>query len=93
VLFVIAPLIVVTGIAQLPFSILHPSGAIFPGGVKLWHFALVAFLCAFVVGHVGMVVATGFVANVRGMLLSPPNAARERRAFSVRPKSTPAANG
>ncbi len=69
VLFLIAPLIVLTGAAMLPFPGLHPLGALFPGGVKFWHFGLMSLLCTFVVGHVVMVSATGIVANVRAMII------------------------
>lgn len=68
VLFAIAPLIVLSGAAMLPFSMLHPIATIFVGGVKLWHFALMLMLCLFVIGHVGMVLATGLVKNMRSMI-------------------------
>jgi thiosulfate reductase cytochrome b subunit len=66
VLFVIVPLIVVSGAALMPM--LHPIGIIFVGGVKLWHFALMWVLCLFIIIHVGMVLATGLVKNIRAMI-------------------------
>ncbi len=66
VLFVVAPLIVVSGAALMPM--LHPIGIIFVGGVKLWHFALMWALCLFIIIHVGMVLATGLVKNIRAMI-------------------------
>lgn len=68
VLFVIAPLIVLSGAAMLPFAMVEPLAKLFIGGVKLWHFTLMSLLCLFVVGHVGMVVSTGLVANLRAMI-------------------------
>lgn len=68
VLFAIAPLIVLSGTAMLPFAFLHPIGAIFPGGAKIWHFALMAALCLFAAGHLTMVLATGFAKNIRRMI-------------------------
>jgi thiosulfate reductase cytochrome b subunit len=68
VLFVIAPLIVLSGAALLPFPIFHPIETIFVGGVKLWHFALMLALCLFIIIHVGMVLATGLVKNMRPMI-------------------------
>jgi thiosulfate reductase cytochrome b subunit len=68
VLFAIAPLLVLSGAALLEFPIFHPIAAIFVGGVKLWHVALTALLCLFVIGHVGMVLTTGLVKNMRKMI-------------------------
>jgi len=68
VLFVIAPLIAVTGAAMLPIPIFHPLADIFIGGVKLWHFTLMSLLSLFVIGHLGMVVFTGFSRNMRRMM-------------------------
>jgi thiosulfate reductase cytochrome b subunit len=68
VLFAIAPLLVLSGAALLEFPIFRPLAAIFVGGVKLWHVLLTASLCLFVIGHVGMVVTTGFVKNMRKMV-------------------------
>ncbi len=74
VLFVIAPLIVLSGMAMLPLPILQPLGALFVGGVKLWHFGLMSSLCLFVVGHTVMVASTGFVQNMQAMISGPQNA-------------------
>jgi len=68
VLFVIAPLIAVTGAAMLPLPMFHPLARIFVGGVLFWHFALMSVLCVFVVGHLVMVLATGFIKNMKPML-------------------------
>jgi thiosulfate reductase cytochrome b subunit len=68
VLFVAAPLLVLSGAALLEFPIFRPLAAIFVGGVKLWHVALTAALCLFVIGHVGMVLTTGFGKNMRKMM-------------------------
>ena len=66
-LFVISPLIVLSGTALLPIHALRPLGTLFFGGAKLWHFGLMWAVCAFVVVHVGMVASTGLVANIRAM--------------------------
>lgn len=68
VLFVLTPLIVVTGAAMLPLPLLHPVAALFAGGVKLWHFTCIALLGVFFVGHLLMVITTGLKANLRTML-------------------------
>ena len=68
VLFAIAPLLVLSGAALLEFPIVHPIAALFIGGVKLWHVALTALLCLFVIGHVGMVLTTGLGKNMRKMI-------------------------
>ncbi len=80
VLFVIAPLIVLTGTAMLPFALFHPLAHLFVGGVKLWHFALMWLLSIFVLGHLGMVCATGLVKNLRAMTTG-----RELSATAPRP--------
>ena len=74
VLFVISPLIVITGTAMLPIHALRPLGAPFIGGVKLWHFGLVWALCAFAIVHIAMVASTGLVTNIRAM--TAPKASR-----------------
>jgi thiosulfate reductase cytochrome b subunit len=71
VLFVVAPLIVLSGAALLPIAMLHPIGAIFIGGVKLWHFGLISLLCLFTIAHVGMVVSTGLAKNMSKMAWLP----------------------
>jgi len=68
VLFVVSPLIVLSGVAMLPIPIFHPIGALFVGGVKLWHVVLMTILSVFVLGHIGMVLSTGFVKNMRRMI-------------------------
>jgi thiosulfate reductase cytochrome b subunit len=68
VLFVVSPLIVLSGAAMLPIPILQPIGAIFVGGVKFWHVVLMAILSLFVLGHIGMVLSTGFVKNLRRLI-------------------------
>jgi thiosulfate reductase cytochrome b subunit len=71
VLFVIAPLIVLSGAALLPIPMFHPIGAIFAGGVKLWHFGLISLLCLFSIVHVGMVLTTGLAKNMSKMVGVP----------------------
>lgn len=68
ILFVVAPLIVLTGAALLPIHALHPLAGIFVGGALLWHLTLMSVLCVFVLGHLAMVVSTGLVKNMKPML-------------------------
>ena len=68
VLFFLAPLLVASGIPLLPVKFLKPLGLAFVGGAKWWHIGITLALCAFLLGHVGMVVATGFTKNMRAMI-------------------------
>ena len=67
VLFFLAPLIVLSGIPLLPVKFLKPLGYIFYGGAKWWHIGVTLALSAFVLGHVTMVVSTGFAKNMRAI--------------------------
>lgn len=68
VLFVITPLIVLSGAAMLPVRQLQVIGGVFPGGTKLWHFGLMSALTLFVAGHLVMVMSTGLSKNFRRMV-------------------------
>lgn len=72
VCFVVAPLIVLTGLALSPGvdAIAHPLTAIFGGRqfARLWHFALMLVLVAFFCVHVFQVATQGFVNQMRSMI-------------------------
>ncbi|HEY5258697.1 MAG TPA: cytochrome b/b6 domain-containing protein [Candidatus Baltobacteraceae bacterium] len=68
VLFAIAPLLVLSGVALFESRIFEPLSAIFIGGARLWHIVLTVVLCLFVIGHLGMVLSTGFMKNMRKMV-------------------------
>lgn len=69
-LFGLAPLLALTGLAIWPHAAFaHGLAALF-GGKKafLWHFILAIGLLVFVFGHTVMVAATGFANNMRSMI-------------------------
>ncbi|MGH7683860.1 MAG: cytochrome b/b6 domain-containing protein [Vulcanimicrobiaceae bacterium] len=72
VLFVLAPLIVVTGLALSPGidAVAHPLTAIFGGrqSARLWHFSLMLALLAFFGVHLVLVATTGIANNMRSMI-------------------------
>jgi thiosulfate reductase cytochrome b subunit len=73
VVFVLAPLIALTGLAMSPaVTAAHPWLLDVSGGyqsARTLHFAGFAALVVFVVVHVAMVIASGFVRQLRGMTL------------------------
>ncbi|MBV8725404.1 MAG: cytochrome b/b6 domain-containing protein [Candidatus Eremiobacteraeota bacterium] len=72
VLFVIAPLVVITGLALSPGidAIAHPLTAIFGGRqfARLWHFAGMLVLLAFFALHVFQVFTQGLANQMRSMI-------------------------
>lgn len=68
VLFVVTPLVVLSGSALLPFHAMRALNRFFPGGAKLWHVGLISALCLFVGVHLAMVVTTGLGKNLRRMV-------------------------
>jgi thiosulfate reductase cytochrome b subunit len=72
VLFVFAPLLVISGLALSPGfdAWLHPVTVVFGGRqfARLWHFVLMLALIGFFCVHLMMVVTTGFWKNVRSMI-------------------------
>jgi thiosulfate reductase cytochrome b subunit len=72
VLFVIAPLVVLTGLALSPGidAIAHPLTTIFGGRqfARLWHFAGMLLLLAFFAIHTFQVATQGFVNQMRSMI-------------------------
>lgn len=72
VLFVLTPLIVITGLALSPGidAIAGPLTSVLGGRqfARLWHFLIMVLLLGFVGIHLVMVVSTGFVNNMRSML-------------------------
>lgn len=72
VAFVIAPLVVVTGIALSPGmdAIAHPLTAFFGGRqfARLWHFAAMLALLAFFAIHVFQVATQGVIKHMRAMI-------------------------
>ncbi len=72
VLFVLTPLIVLTGLALSPgFDAMTGPLVSLMGGrqfARLWHFALMLALLGFVAGHLTMVISTGLWNNLRSMI-------------------------
>jgi thiosulfate reductase cytochrome b subunit len=72
VLFVIAPLVVVTGLALSPGidAIAHPLTTLLGGRqfARLWHFAGMALLLGFFAVHTFQVATQGFVNQMRSMI-------------------------
>lgn len=72
VLFIIAPLVVLTGLALSPGidAIAHPLTTIFGGRqfARLWHFAGMLLLLAFFALHTFQVATQGFVNQMRSMI-------------------------
>ncbi|MGZ3552779.1 MAG: cytochrome b/b6 domain-containing protein [Vulcanimicrobiaceae bacterium] len=69
VVFVLAPLALVTGLAMWPHApFAHPLAQLFGGrAVRWWHIGAVLAIAGFVAGHVPMVVTTGWRENMRSM--------------------------
>ena len=69
-LFGLAPLLALTGLAIWPHVAFAHGLAMLFGGKKafLWHFILAIGLVVFVFGHTVMVAATGFANNMRSMI-------------------------
>ncbi|MDQ6827062.1 MAG: cytochrome b/b6 domain-containing protein [Candidatus Eremiobacteraeota bacterium] len=72
VLFVFAPLIVLTGLALSPGidAIAGPLTSAFGGRqfARLWHFAIMLMIIGFLFTHVTLVASTGVLNNLRSML-------------------------
>jgi thiosulfate reductase cytochrome b subunit len=72
VIFVIAPLLVLTGLALSPgFDAWFPWLTHLFGGrqfARLWHFVLMLVLIGFFATHLVLVLTTGFLNNMRGIL-------------------------
>lgn len=70
-LFVLAPFLIITGAALSPGidAFAGPLTALLGGRqfARLWHFAAMLALIAFTIGHVFLVVSTGFFNNMRSM--------------------------
>jgi thiosulfate reductase cytochrome b subunit len=73
VLFVLCPFIVLTGLALSPGvdAIAHPLTTLLGGRqfARTWHFLATLAIIGFVLGHVFLVVSTGFFNNMRSMTL------------------------
>jgi thiosulfate reductase cytochrome b subunit len=73
VIFVLCPFIVLTGLALSPGvdAIAHPLTTLLGGRqfARTWHFAATLAVVGFVLGHVFLVVSTGFFNNMRSMTL------------------------
>ncbi|MBV9271955.1 MAG: cytochrome b/b6 domain-containing protein [Candidatus Eremiobacteraeota bacterium] len=69
-LFVLLPLLAMSGLALWPHAAFaHALATLFGGrSAKVWHVVFAVSLLAFVTGHTFMVIATGFVNNVRSMI-------------------------
>jgi|ERR1700693_4282780 len=70
-LFVITPLIVLSGVVLLPVHAFRIFAFLFVGGSKFWHVAMFVAMSLFVLGHLGMVISTGLVKNMRAMTTEP----------------------
>ena len=72
VLFVLSPLLVLTGLALSPGvdAVAGPLTAVLGGRqfARTWHFLAMVAIIGFTFGHVFLVVATGFFNNMRSML-------------------------
>ena len=72
VLFVFAPLIVLTGLALSPGfdAMFHPITTLFGGRqfARLWHFAIMLMLIGFFFVHVSLVATQGVFNHVRSMI-------------------------
>ncbi len=70
--FIVVPIAILSGLALAPAvdSWAHFLPAVFGGRqfARIWHFAAMFTIIAFFVGHVGMVVLTGLVNNMRSMI-------------------------
>jgi thiosulfate reductase cytochrome b subunit len=73
VLFVFSPLIVLSGLALSPGvdAFAGPLTTLFGGRqfARLWHFVLMLALIGFFATHIVLVISTGFVNNMRSMIL------------------------
>ncbi len=72
VVFVLFPLTIWTGLAMSPaIASVYPALVTFLGGqqsARTIHFFVASFLVLFLFAHVAMVVADGFIKNMRGMI-------------------------
>lgn len=70
VLFIVAPVLALSGLALWPHVAFAHSIAMLFGGrsAGIWHLIFAISLVLFVAGHTLMVVATGFINNVRSMI-------------------------
>jgi thiosulfate reductase cytochrome b subunit len=72
VLFVLAPFVIVTGLALAPGfdAIAHPVVWLLGGRqfARTWHFVAMLAFIGFFFGHVFLVVSTGFLNNMRSMI-------------------------
>lgn len=72
VLFVLAPLLILTGLALSPGfdAAFHPITVVFGGRqfARLWHFVLMLVLIGFFVTHVILVATTGVINHLRSMI-------------------------
>jgi thiosulfate reductase cytochrome b subunit len=73
VLFLLVPFAIVTGLALSPGidAISGPLTWLLGGRqfARTWHFASMLLIIAFTFGHVGLVLSTGFINNMRSMIL------------------------
>jgi thiosulfate reductase cytochrome b subunit len=73
VLFLLVPFAIVTGLALSPGidAIAGPLTWLLGGRqfARTWHFVSMLLIIGFTFGHVGLVIATGFVNNMRSMIL------------------------
>jgi thiosulfate reductase cytochrome b subunit len=73
VIFVLCPFVVLTGLALSPGvdAFAHPLTLLLGGRqfARLWHFAATIALVGFTLGHVFLVLSTGFFNNMRSMTL------------------------
>ena len=72
VLFIVAPLLVLTGLALSPGfdSMFHPITSLFGGRqfARLWHFVLMLMLIGFFITHISLVATQGAINQVRSMI-------------------------
>ena len=73
VLFVFSPLMVITGLALSPgVDAWVPGLTTVLGGrqfARLWHFVLTFLVAGFIATHIALVLSTGFINNMRSMIL------------------------
>lgn len=69
-LFVLFPLLILSGLAIWPHTpFMHTLAALFGGrSAEIWHLVFALSLAGFAVGHIVMVAATGLINNVRSMI-------------------------
>jgi thiosulfate reductase cytochrome b subunit len=82
VIFVLAPLVIWTGLAMSPgFNAAVPWAVTSLGGrqsARTLHFLISSFLLLFLLVHITMVVLTGFASRMRGMITGRNAAPQER---------------